>query len=1663
MEFRGCISHNSKHINKSISIQPSEELTTRGVTLVDDMLVNNTLSDNYTVKLLLQNSSRHTVSIRSKDVLAYLQVEKETSIADLNMDDVFTGLVGPACETEAMVNGVMCQALMDSGSQVTTITRSFYLNHLNYVPLQPIDKNALRVEGAGGQGVPYDGFIRVKMQFPESTVGVHREVETLALVCPDTAYSQRVPVIVGTNTFRSFGLVCKNKCGNNFAYTLPIRSEVAYAYQNSLVQPDGKIGTIKIVDREKISVSPGAVVQIKGTCRANVPITRDALLIQEAPNSKLPRGLKVINGLVPTIGHLPNVKVLIRNDTRNTIRVDPKKVTAELHTIELETSIDSAEKNINSFFQGAQESPEVPNRSGSVSDVEEDIEFDFSDSPLSENCQRRIKKKLKSFSDVFSKHEFDVGRTEAIKHEIKLLPGPVIRERPRPIPARDYEDARRHIQSLLDAKIIKPSNSPFSSPIVLVRKKNGKLRLCIDYRKVNLRTIRDSYPIPKISDIFSALHGAKYFTTLDLKMGFHQIPMEESSKDITAFVCPFGLYSFETMSQGLCNSPLTFQRLMEKCVGDMNMKELLVYLDDIIVHGKSLEEAEARLIKTLKRLRTFGLKLDPKKCKFFQTTVKHLGHIISEEGILPDPEKTSALTTWPAPTTLKDLKKFLGFTGYFRNFIEGYSKIVKPLNNLTTGYLPPKTLRKMREKGKDCSGKLTMRSNIKQQWTVQCQEAFETVIKKLTSPPVLGFADLSSPFILHTDASNVGLGACLYQRQEDKLRVIAYASRGLSKSEVNYPAHKKEFLALKWAVTDKFHDYLYGGKFTVITDNNPLTYILSSAKLDATGYRWLAALSTYEFDIRYRRGINHQDADGLSRRPLGSPENDEEYDSTMHDIQWLASRIKAFDTNPDSTHMTTSAVNAIAKSHGVVHNDSLQPDLLSHNSRTDSSSFFQPITCVEMLTTNASAVPSSLEQPNEESSMTGITKREWRQFQSADQDINFIINCLRNDRVPDRREFARLTRGSKVYVRNIERLKLVDGILYRFVTDDKGLDWQQLVIPCSHQNQAMEGLHDEMGHIGHQNTLRVARQRFFWPHMASAIENKCKRCERCMRRKATGEKAEMKSIKSSAPLELVCMDFLSIEPDSKGIKDVLVITDHFTKYSIAVPTKNQKATTVAEALWENLISVYGWPEQLHSDQGRDFQSKVISELCKMGNIRKSRTSPYHPQGNPVERYNRTLLSMLGTLQDSQKKDWRKYVKPLTHAYNCMVNETTGYSPYFLMFGRHARLPIDVQFGTDPDVRRSKDPSRYIHDLKERLQHAYELAQQNSKKSADKNKSNYNKRAKASVLIEGDRVLVRKVAIKGKQKLADRWEPGVYIVKKKLPEIPVYVVQEEDNKGKTRTLHRNLLLACGSLPKAEIVPATPRPVKTRSRRAENPEDSSEDDEDVGDIVCGEPPVIELDIDSSNLKLDPRLSATSPEFVPTTFTKTTDVITTEDSEAEDSPRDPTTFPKTTDVIATEDSEAEDSPHDLTESDDGHEAEVVDGDLSGPQSTEHGSSSPMDEEFLADDGDLDGPPQADDQEDEDPADCQIKTGKEDNGNLSDFQDNSNILFTDAPVAVEDGLRRSSRNRQPPKRMTFDSLGEPNIIQKRQTVEDNRSKWFRWALSLLPQHPSNGKVIEI
>jgi len=430
-----------------------------------------------------------------------------------------------------------------------------------------------------------------------------------------------------------------------------------------------------------------------------------------------------------------------------------------------------------------------------------------------------------------------------------------------------------------------------------------------------------------------------------------------------------------------------------------------------------------RLEKVLSRLKEYGLILSAKKCSFLQTKVKNVGHIVSESGIEADPEKTEKIAHWPTPTCPNEVRQFLGFAGYYRRFVKDFAKIVKPLNEV----MPDPTISKGKRK-KHKSARVW-------KWGPEQETAFQLIRKLLSTPPVLGYADYSLPFELHTDASGHGLGSVLYQIQDGRPCVISYASRGLNKAERNYSAHKLEFLALKWAVCDKFQDYLYGHKFTVMTDNNPLTYVLTSAKLDATGHRWLSALSSFDFSITYRSGKSNADADGLSRLP-GLQEQDADVEIVNESVQAICESI------------------------------SIQ-------------SFAECLCCsTAVLNSNGDV------QGQELNSFTG---EDWKNAQEKDPVLRMWIQFVRKGHKP-RKELLPLTRAHTAIFKTFDKLTLIKDVLYRKTTIDEQFRYQ-LVLPSEYISKVLKGLHNDVGQPGRDRTLSLLHDRFYWPYMKNDVED----------------------------------------------------------------------------------------------------------------------------------------------------------------------------------------------------------------------------------------------------------------------------------------------------------------------------------------------------------------------------------------------------------------------------------------------------------------------------------------------------------------------------------------------------------------------------------------------
>lgn len=1231
------------------------------------------------------------------------------------------------------------KVLLDSGSQVSTLSEDYYQEHLSHLPLHTI-QDLLQVETAGEHTLPYAGYIEAQIKLPE----MENTYPALLLVVPSTNYHCETPMLLGTNVIRSF-LEQWSKETRNSRGTLPTPWLVAkrcITVQDQNIRRQDGLGIVQVQSRSHIILQSNETITLTGKVKTAL-CARQVAMVSPLKSSILPSGVEVCPALVRMGKEVP---ITLSNLSLQTVVLAPRATICQLQEVELE------DHSILEEHQD-QDSPRP------------DLDFSEMKENLNTEQYQQVRAMLREWESIFSDDDLTLGHTDAVKHRIKLMDEQPFKDRYRRIPPGMLDELRQYLKQMLDAGVIRESHSPWMSNVVPVRKKDGKLRVCIDYRELNKRTIRDAHAIPRIEDILDQLNGKKYFSVVDLKSGYWQVEVDERDKQYTAFtVGALGLWECNRLPFGLCNSPSTFQRLMQQVLGELFMKCSIVYLDDVLIYSESYEEHLRHLELVFAKLKKYGLKLNTNKCQFFRKKVKYLGHIISEEGVEVDPDKTEVLKKWKVPENVDELRSFLGFTGYFRKFVKDYSKIAKCLNDLLVGNGLPSNRKK--KKGRD--------KGTTWRWNTEHQRAFETLINKLMAPPILAFPDFSLPFLLHVDASSFGLGAVLYQEQDCRERVIAYASRGLRNAERNYPAHKLEFLSMKWAITDKFQDLLYGHKFTVITDNNPLTYVLTTARLDATGQRWVSALASYDFDIKYRPGKRNVDADTLSRLPK---KNETPFETISAEV------VKAIGKGTETSGM------------------------------------------VETVSMNIQVTDEML---NFEEDSDELKYRQWRRVQREDPTIRDVIRRMSED--PKR--WKEGDQEVKLLWREHQRLILKRGVLYR-KTDEKGTECHQLVLPKAHRAQALKGLHDDVGHPGKERMLSLLRQRFYWPLMMKDVDEKVTNCPRCIMRKSRSSIAPLVNISTTQPMELVCMDFLTLEPSKGGVENVLVITDHFTRYAQAYTTPNQSAKTTAKALFENFIVHYGFPARLHSDQGRNFESEVIKQLCTLAGIKKSHTTPYHPMGNGmVERFNRTLLGMLGTLSDEKKIDWKTYVKPLVHAYNATKHESTGFSPFYLMFGRHPRLPVDVLMGIPSDTEKNESYTDFVSNLRDRLDFTYKLVTQEAQKASEKQKLQYDKKVTSSTLQPGDRVLVKKTSFQGKHKLSNKWEEEPYTVTSQPhDDIPVYVVsRERDHLSKT--LHRNLLLPISTLP-IEKPPEPQRSVTVTQKKSVMEHTSEEGGEDTQD--------------------------------------------------------------------------------------------------------------------------------------------------------------------------------------------------------------------------------------
>jgi hypothetical protein len=457
-----------------------------------------------------------------------------------------------------------------------------------------------------------------------------------------------------------------------------------------------------------------------------------------------------------------------------------------------------------------------------------------------EVVRRRV---LDPFKDVFP-DDLPAGLppSREVDHRIELIPGAVPPSRPTfRLSEKELVELKKQLEELTKSGFIQPSKSPFGAPILFVKKKDGTMRMCVDYRALNNVTIKNSYPLPRVDELFDRLQGAKYFSKIDLRSGYHQIRIDPSDVPKTAFRTRYGHFEFLVLPFGLTNAPGTFMHLMHETFREYLDDFVLVFLDDILIYSKTLEEHEVHVRKVLEALRKSKLYAKASKCEFFKTEVEFLGHHVGRNGVRMMEDKVNAVAEWPVPKNVRDVRAFLGTAGYYRKFIKDFSRIAAPITGLT----------------KDL---------VKFEWTSVHQAAFDQLKTAMQSAPVLVLPDPKLPYVVHTDASGFAVGAVLMQDQGKGLQPIAFLSKKMLDAETRYPVHEQELLAIIHALSSWRH-YLHGAKFKVMTDHHSLRYFKTQPLLSGRQSRWKDVIANFDFDIEYMKGADNPVADGLSRRP----------------------------------------------------------------------------------------------------------------------------------------------------------------------------------------------------------------------------------------------------------------------------------------------------------------------------------------------------------------------------------------------------------------------------------------------------------------------------------------------------------------------------------------------------------------------------------------------------------------------------------------------------------------------------------------------------------------------------------------------------------------------------------------------------------------------------
>ena len=964
----------------------------------------------------------------------------------------------------------------------------------------------------------------------------------------------------------------------------------------------------------------------------------------------------------------------------------------------------------------------------------------------------------------------------------------------RPLPHHIRASVKAAIDSQLEAGIIRPSYSAWASALHVVHKPDFSIRITVDYKPLNKVILVDQYPLPSISTLYAKLGLMKYFSKIDMKSAYHQIPVHEDSIEYTAFICEFGLYEYLSMPMGINTAPAWFQRFIERVLADFTSRNVLsVYIDDIMIFTDNIDEHYYVVKQVLERLMQRSLKASGDKSKLFTIEIEFLGQIISNGIIRAHPRRAECIVNMPRPKTVADLQRLLGMTNYSRIYIPKYAEIVQPLYDLMNLKEVPAHQRK-RSNGAVDGKKVFL------DWNDITLRALERLKNAMCSDLVLALPNFELEFILTTDASDFGYGAVLEQEMNCNNRIIAFFSRCYTAAQRKYATSEKELLAIIKSV-ENWKVYLYGRKFTIYTDHQPLIWLINKKNPHPRLERWNMQLSVYQYEIKYKKGKDNLVADALSRLPDESdidPNTNEDYLDIL--IANISDDMGRFPEGEEDES----------------HKDS--PTSSSEN--------------------NVLAIAS---QPT--SRITNLYE-SCLEEQNKDEDIVWVKNLIltHKENRPKINTFSNAER--KVFYKEYTNLRVIDGIVYRSIEDFDGHNRTQYVLPKQIIAKTLDIIHTTAysGHLGRRKTLKIVSERFYRPFLPRDVIEYVRTCDLCQKVKVTSsdKTAEMQIILPSRTNELVSTDFTGpFKVTERGNKYLIVIVDCFSKYMVSKPLPNKETITAAQAVLESWCWTFGIPERLLSDKGGEYDSCLFDAVCNLLDVDRVNTTPFHPQGDgQSEKAVQQIKRMIRAHIDEKQDNWDIGVSQLCFSYNSSVHAITGLSPFHVMFGRECRIPIDlifpntlslnreqitekkkIEFSTVatlielaedtqvkeieifPDVTIDEiessyptEAQHYVTELKQRLSQCFETLQRNKMWRMGKHKAIYDRKIRKKSYNIGDWVLCNHPQLKKglSRGLAPRFH-GPFIIVGKYANGCDYLIRPHNQpRAKVRQMHQNNL-------------------------------------------------------------------------------------------------------------------------------------------------------------------------------------------------------------------------------------------------------------------------------